>query len=390
MAGLLNKRVIFVFTRLELGGAERQGLILARHLKEQCGADVRMVGMQGPPGGLSRACADTGIPCHALGLGEMKSPVECILALIRFSLYLRWEKPNLLISYTRNANVYSAYAWRFCGASGFVWNQADEGLNLGREMFSRVAVALTSCFVSNSSGGLSFLRNCYHVAEKRLHLIHNGVALAKPGMSRCQWRERIGLSDGDLAVGMVANFSRYKDHDTLLKAWRHVVDKHTARSVLLLAGRFDRSERELLQLRDELGLEGQVHFLGLVEDVAGLLSALDIFVYSSRSEGLPNGLLEAMTAGLPVAATDIPGIREALGFTEQMFLSPPGDPAGLANNILRLVNDNGLRKMQGDRLRDRAAKDFSLTSMLKASTDIFASIIDGREVSGVRTNDGYR
>ena len=97
----------------------------------------------------------------------------------------------------------------------------------------------------------------------------------------------------------------------------------------------------------DLGLRGHVRFLGDVDDIGGLLGAVDLAVFSSRSECLGRGATEPMLAGLPVAGTDIPGIREAVGDHGQAFLAKPGDHSGLADVILRLAGDPAMRVRVG-------------------------------------------
>src|SRR5215203_7381277 len=120
---------------------------------------------------------------------------------------------------------------------------------------------------------------------------------------------------------MVADLHSNKDHATLLRAWRKIV--MTCNAVLVLAGRHDDAYESLVVLSYELGIERNVRFAGHVSDVPGLLSAVDIGVFSSLSEGCPNGVLECMAAGLAVAGTDIEGLREVTGCSE--LLTPVGD-----------------------------------------------------------------
>src|SRR6185503_14459628 len=141
---------------------------------------------------------------------------------------------------------------------------------------------------------------------------------------------------------MLANIHQNKDHDTLLRAWRIVVDNLPPRwdqAVLLLAGWLHPEADNIRTLTRELNLGDSVRFLGAVDDVAGLLSASDLGVFSSRSEGCPNGLLECMAAGLAVVGTDIEGIRQVVG---EKFLAPPGDAERLAKIILELADDPDL------------------------------------------------
>ena len=149
---------------------------------------------------------------------------------------------------------------------------------------------------------------------------------------------------------MIGHLHEGKDHDTLLRAWRLVVDAMRVEekdAVLLLAGRAAGTEDAVKGLAFDLDLRRYVRFLGEVADIVGLLEAVDLAVFSSRSECLGRGATEPMYAGLAVAATDNPGIREAVGEQGLRFLAAPGDAEGLAEVILRLGRDPALRAQVG-------------------------------------------
>src|SRR5205085_1382097 len=161
-----------------------------------------------------------------------------------------------------------------------------------------------------------FLRSAFGAPPDRIRVIHNAVELAAPVRNRASWREALQLSERAFVACMVANIGPYKDHVTLLRAWRLVVDKLDVRDLdvaLLLAGRFGDDVHNLKALAFDLGLDSSVQFLGHVDDIAGLLSAVDLGVLSSPSESSPNAILEAMASGLPVVGADNSGMREALG-----------------------------------------------------------------------------
>jgi glycosyltransferase involved in cell wall biosynthesis len=168
---------------------------------------------------------------------------------------------------------------------------------------------------------------------------------------------------------MVGHLHSGKDHATLLRAWRVVVDRladEGRRGFLLLAGRPAGSGDDAKALAFDLGLRDNVRFLGEVADIAGLLSGVDMAVFSSRSECLGRGATEPMYAGLPVAGTDIPGIREAVGEAGLPFLAAPGDAEGLAEAILCLARDPALRARLGKTNADliRARQSAEMTSRM--------------------------
>lgn len=370
-----GKRVIFIFGNLELGGGERQGLLLARMLRDRCGCQVQVWGLAAAPGKVSQLCEISGIPWKGVGLrwrfGVRHAPANA-LTLARFASLLRREKPDLLIPYTFLPNLVCGLAWRFAGARLCIWNQCDAGFFLERGGWHRLAVRLTPRFIANSEQGRQALNDVYGLEGRPVAVIANGVVLDSPLSKREAWRAKLGVPETAFVACMLANVHRLKDHATLIRGWRHFLDAAPdawGRGVLVLAGRQDEGYQALQGLVESLGLQKNVLFAGAVDDVAGLLHACDLCVHSSLSEGLPNAVLEAMAAGLPVVATDIPGIREAVGPEGYRFLAPCGDAELLGERIAELFSDEGVRARQGEMMRRRVQEEFSASRMFDLTAD---------------------
>ena len=370
-------RAILVFDTLELGGAERQGLHLARYLK-QSGAHVEIRGLTGPAGRLSRLCDEAGIPWRAVGIawrGELTRAPSNFLALRGLARDLRAVRPDVLLPYTYFSNVICGLVWRFSGATLCVWNQRDAGMYLDVfDPWRAVASRLTPWFIANSEHGRQALIRTVARAEQ-VEVIANGVELGSPVADRDAWRRNLGVSSAAFVVCMLSNVHANKDHTTLLHAWRQFVDgiPRDAEVRLVLAGRIEETGEATKQLVTSLGLTETVSFLGPVDDVPGLLAAVDASIHSSRSEGLPNAVLEAMMAGLPVVASDLPGIREAVGAAGSGFLAPVGDAAAMADHIGRLFREPALRVSVGTALAQRAREQFDVTRMCRTTVSYLAS-----------------
>jgi len=372
-----GQKIVFVFGNLELGGAERQGVLLARHLQVSQGAKVKICGLRETPGQLSRLCDRLGLPWRGFPFSWPKSRPARLWYLIRLARALREEKPDLLITYTYLPNLVGSLVWRLTGARSMVWNQADEGFWLTKSRINRVAVRLAPCFISNFAAGRDILQNSFGVRDGQVAVIRNGIALPPVKMKRSQWRTEFGVAEDVFVACMLANLSVYKDHVTLIRGWRVVVGmvpKGAPLPLLVLAGRLDENASVLQELVDQLGLGGAVRFLGQVEDVAGLLRAVDLCVHSSKSEGCPNAVLEAMAAGLPVVASDIPGIREALGQEGTDGLFPVGNAEALAESVSKYIRDPDLARSVGSRLRQRAEAEFSLDIMCRKTVEFISGV----------------
>jgi glycosyltransferase involved in cell wall biosynthesis len=380
---LRGARVVLVFDSLELGGAERQGLLLAHHLAREDGATVQVWGFD-RPGVLTAHCDALDIPWRVVPAPWPAGRAGKARTLLRLAWALRRAHADAILSYTMRPNVLCGLVWPLTGARCCVWNQRDAGVQRLGERIERRALARVPIVVSNSAPGRDFLARELGVPAGRVAVVPNGVEAAHPLEDRASWRRRLGLAESDFVACMVANFHALKDHRTLIRAWRHVVDHAPeigARPVLLLAGHAWESTAPLTALVRELGLEDTVRFIGQVIDVAGLLEACDLAVLSSRCEGAPNAVLEAMAAGRPVAGTDNPGIRGVVGRAGAAHLAPPGDAEALAARIVELARDAALRARVGEANRRRAAAEFAPERMCR---DMVAIVRRGLDRAAVR------
>lgn len=346
---LQGRRIVFVFGSLGLGGAERQALILARYLSEQEQARVEVWGFN-ESGPVATICEQYGLAWRVVPYPFAGSSFTHLISLSKLAWMLREVRPDILLPYTLIPNVVCGLIWKWTGARLCVWNQRDEGISLFNSRLERLAVQRTPQFISNSRQGARFLVDKLNVSTSKVRVINNGVECLTPKMSRSVWRNDLQIDDQCFVACMVANLHDNKDHKTLLMAWRNVVTTLEASglsAVLILAGKYDDSYKSLIALSYKLDINHSLRFIGQVSDIPGLLSAVDISVLSSRSEGCPNGVLESMTAGLAVAGTDIEGIREAVGPASEQFLAPPGDAEALAEVILKLAADPALCSMIG-------------------------------------------
>jgi glycosyltransferase involved in cell wall biosynthesis len=218
--------------------------------------------------------------------------------------------------------------------------------------------------------------NTFAIPERKITMVPNAVQLDEPLETRSQWRKKLGVDENRFLAVMVANLQPFKDHPTLLESWRRVIDRtgSTEPPILLLAGRFGQTYQQLRFMAEELQLGDSIRFLGEVKDIPGLLGAVDLCVFSSKFEGCPNGVLEPMAAGLPVVATHITGIAEALG-TDYQFFVPINKTERFAEHILTFISNETLRRETGERNRQRAADRFKPDRMFRAYLTLLKKLI---------------
>lgn len=198
--------------------------------------------------------------------------------------------------------------------------------------------------------------------------VYNPICIQKTGINKEKVQELKRLY-GEFCL-MVARLSPDKDQLTAIRAIHYIKETYGIDKNLVLVGDGIRRE-ELEEYVKEKGIEKNVHFEGLCSDVQNYYSAATIYVHSSPLEGLPTVLLEAMSFGLPISATDsIPGVREILGNDQYGLVSPVGDEIALAENILSLYEDEILRTSLVNKGKERI-KDFSFEEVQKQLEQVF-------------------
>jgi glycosyltransferase involved in cell wall biosynthesis len=162
-------------------------------------------------------------------------------------------------------------------------------------------------------------------------------------------RQSAGINNGNCVLLYVASFQPRKDHANLLRAMAQIPDAD-----LLLVGDGElRPSAE--RLAETLGISQRVHFLGRRKDVAELLKMADIYVHPPAFEGFGIAAAEAMAAGKPIVATNVPGLAQVVG--DAAVLVPPSDPIALSTEISALMKSRA-RQEQLARLATKRARIF--------------------------------
>lgn len=198
------------------------------------------------------------------------------------------------------------------------------------------------------------------------------AAVRRGATARSLARQTLGLGEDEPVIGAVGNFTAKKDHRTLLEAVRTVVaDGIDARLVLVGTGPL---EDDLRRATAELGLTEHVLFTGSRGDVHELMPAFDVFVLSSRQEGLPIALLEAMAAAVPCVCTSVGGVPEVVTDGQEGFLTLPGDGPAIAAAVGKLLRDPSLRRQMGETAAVRSA-DFALSDAVARLQDVYDEVL---------------
>ena len=244
------------------------------------------------------------------------------------------------------------------------------GDRLRRRMAYRF-VARQSCMVAVSDDLKRFLTQRIAIPPASIRVVHNGIDMRRYAVngSNHAIRKELGIGASQPVIGTVGNLFEVKGQIYLLRACKALVGA-IPDLVLLVAGEGDQSGPLEQEVRD-LGITGNVKFLGFREDVPSLLQAIDVFALPSLSEGLPLSLLEALALQKPVVATNVGGIPEIVEDGVTGFLVPPRNPEALAEKILLFLRHPDIAADFGRSGRRRVQEAFSLEQMIQEYQSLY-------------------
>ena len=211
------------------------------------------------------------------------------------------------------------------------------------------------------------------VPDDKISVIYGGINPVKvlDDREKSLAREKWGIGE-EVVVGIVARLTEVKGHKYFIDA-AEIISRDNDNVKFFIAG-IGPKEEELKELIKQKGLTDKVVFTGFVDEIYEVFNIIDINVISSLSEALCLSLIEGMSVGKPSVAADTGGIPEVIKNGYNGFLVPAGDAEGLADAILKLIHDPGLRKAMGDRGREIMEKSFTAEIMAEKIEELYESV----------------
>jgi glycosyltransferase involved in cell wall biosynthesis len=218
------------------------------------------------------------------------------------------------------------------------------------------------------------------IPPERISVIHNSTDIppdcACAAETKPRLRAELGLGTGKIGV-FVGRLSEEKNLDLLIAAWAEVCRKFPDAQLLMLGagGAYRNVEANLHELVSRLDLADSVTFRGHVDRAKDYVTAADVFVLPSRTEGMSNALVEAMACGAAIVATDIPGNAEICSDGDNALLVPVGDRAALVEAITRILESPSLAERLGRAARKKAEDDLSVDHMVSSYLDAYEELL---------------
>lgn len=262
--------------------------------------------------------------------------------------------------------IYTVHGWSFHDNQNFIVKK----LRHFSEAFLTAKATKTICVsVSNQDEG----KRIFNL--KRSQVVYNTINTEKfnPDKQYVNLRNDLGIAVDKIVVGYIVRFTVQKDPLTMVKAMRKIVEQN--KNVVLLAIGEGPLKEDAVALTKELGIENNVVFQPFRRDIPEILHAIDIYCLPSLWEGLPIGVLEAMSMQKSVVATPVNGTKELIRHNETGVLVAPQSPQKLSNAILRLAKDKELRTRLATKAKDFVRNHFYMQNMVDKVQDIYEGVV---------------
>lgn len=362
-------KILFLITELDPGGAERALLDLVVRL-DRDRFEPHVACLKGR-GALERDFRQAGVPLHAL---EMRGPWD-LRGFARLIGLLGRERPRILHTLLFHANLAGRIAAWLCGTPCIVSAirvcEVERRSHLVLDYWTHWMVDREICVGDRV---LEFTHRFARLPREKLLSIPNGLDPGPYEKLDRSLRSELGVSEDAFLVSSVGRITAQKDPETLLDAAALVCRKRSG----VLFAHAGTGERKAAFARsvEERGLQGRFRLLGWRSDVSRLLGASDLYVLTSRWEGMPHTVLEAMAAGVPVVATAVGSVPEMVNQGQTGLLVPPGSPERLAEAILRLADDPLLRRQMSERGRKKLLAGFTADAVSRKHQELYQELLD--------------
>jgi glycosyltransferase involved in cell wall biosynthesis len=364
-------RVCFLLDRLSRAGTETQLLALIRNL-DRSRVEPSLVLLDGTDD-LSQALEPSDCPVLRLGVKKLLGR-GAVRAANRLRAFWRAERPDVLQAYFLDSAYFGVPLARWCGIPHVlrVRNNLGYWLTPKHRFMNRLLRPFVDLTLTNTDAGKSALVERDGLAADRIAVLENGVDTKR--------FNRFLLPDTTkprVRVGCVANLRSVKNVDGLMRAAKISLDRHPHLRFEVVGEGDDRSRLE--KLNAELGLGDRFVLKGSMADVAGFLRTVEIAVLPSHSEGMSNALLEAMSAGRAVIATDVGANPRLVQHGKSGLIVPTGNDAAIADAIDHYLEVPLRAAAYGAAARTRVEREFSRAAATRRFEDFYEQLVNATQ-----------
>ena len=376
-------RVVFWAGSFEWAGTQRFLVELLRRMDRQKFEPI--VFSIRPEGALLPDIESLGVPVHEFGAWSGPLAPATLRDLSRAALFLRRERVQILSCMLGITTIFGPFVGRVAGVPIVVNNQRNLTYwfsgGVRERAYRYVNRHLVDAVLVNSGMARRELIDRFATPAGRIIDIGAGIDTGRFASAGCDeaLRNRLNLS-GKRVVGIVAKLSHVKNHRLFLEAASAMASERGDIEFLIVGDGPLRGRLETLA--SKLGLESRIHFLGASDEVSSVLKLFDVFVLSSRSEGVPNAVMEAMAAGLPVVATRVGGVPDIVLDGTTGILVDTDDSRAMADAVLGLLSDPARAELMGTAGAEVAREKYDIGAVVSGVENVFDALLSAVRAGG--------
>lgn len=376
-----------IITRLNVGGPARQALLLTRALQHERGYCSELIsGLETAEEG-SFSPPETNFTRLPV-LKRSLDPIAGFRTVRTLTRLMRERRPHIVHTHMANAGGFGRLAAKRAAVPvvlhtfhGHVLRgYFPSPLNGALAAAERTLAGVTDALISVSSAVRDELLDIGIGRPSQWHVIPVGLDLqqfldlASPPEAERKHRSRhqLGLPVPGPLIGIVGRLAPIKGHAVFIEAAARIAHS-LPEAAFVVAGDGELRRKLETTARKELG--DRVKFLGWVDDLPALYSALDVVVLTSRNEGTPVALIEAGAAAVPVVATGVGGVPEVVKEGATGLIVPPNDPGATAAAVLTLLENPHRARSMGATARDWVRKEFSADRLIEDLAGLYAELL---------------
>lgn len=350
-------KVLVVIDSFGLGGAENLLAVLAG-AAPAAGIELHIASLAPRSMGrlaLQPVMEEAGLTTSFLDIPRLRHPS----GVLRIAREIKLRKADVVHAHLGYSAILAPLAARAVGrGSVSTLHHVPEDISIRERVKEHLAVEIparlgTLLFVSDASRREFAAR---YPERASWVTVHNGVDMRRFSPGRAVLPTELGIPPGAPVVTIVAALRKPKGHEIALQAWQHVVSRFPEARLLIVGEGDERAS--LAAFAQRAGVSDRVVFAGIRQDIADLLRGSTVVLLPSLTEALPTVLIEAAACGRPTVATMVGGTAEVVDHGQTGLLVPAGDPARLADAVLRLLSDEVLREQMGGQARELAQARF--------------------------------
>jgi glycosyltransferase involved in cell wall biosynthesis len=355
-------KILYILPRLTIGGAERLIIDVAKNINKSL-FDVKIIFLKENKGQEIADWEDelkkNNIPIIIVG----KNNKLGIIHLLNLYKILKKEKVSIIHTSLFGAVIFGTIAAKLAGVKYVITTiHGLESYNVIKKFLSIIIFRINNKVIAISKALKKHLLSYYKVNNKKIKLIYNGI-----NVDEFIYKNRNYNKKERIRVGFVGRLEKVKGPDYLLQALKHLKNENF---ICYIAGEGS-LKKYLLEVVEKLNLKNKVKFIGWQKDVSSFLKKIDIFVLSSRNEGLGLAILEAGLSGLPVVASRVGGIKDIIDDKKNGLLFRKGDVNNLTKKINYLIENNKERERLGKSLQKKIVKNFDIKDTVKHYEEIY-------------------